>query len=252
MNLKFLNNKNNNEQNNNIPNDSNLNNNDNATIRPVMYKNENDMSRITYIRVLYVVIFILLIIVLILFFKKRPVTSTSREEELSNNLKDYQEVIIKLGEESYYKAKDIYGDFILDTSIICGNMSSSTLIDNYYMKSENPKFTTLSELTNYVKNYFYGNIVNNLITNTDFKNYQGNLYCSSKHRNKNIRYIGLDTITLDNFTLDKIEYTVKEKYFAEEEDINCIENCNYVYKENKFIIEKKENRWLVTEFTIPY
>lgn len=254
MNFNFLKKENNNNSNqNNLPNQNiNLNNNDNGSINPIMYKNENDMSKITYIRALYVIIAILVIAVVILILKKRPITSTAKENELTKDLTNYKEVITKLGVESYYKAKDIYGDFILDTSRICGTMDTSTLIDNYYMKSTNPKFTTYTDLINYVRTYFYGNIVNNLVTSTDFKNYQGHLYCSSKHRNKNTRYINLESITLDNFALDKLEYTVKEKYFSDTEDINCTENCNYIYKENKFIIEKKDNRWLVTEFTIPY
>lgn len=234
-------------------NNENLNqNNTDNNIKPIMYKNENDMSQITLRKVLYGVIFILIVVIVILILKKQPIVSTSKEEELEQKVNNYKVTIEELGKEAYYKARDVYGDFILDTKRLCGNLSKDTLVDNYYMKSMNSKFATYTDLSDYVKNYFYGNIVSTILTTNRFKNYSGYLYCVNEARGKNIRYIGVDSITLVNGNEERMEYKIKEKYFDASESLDCIDNCNYLYKENSFVIEKKDNRWLVTEFIFPY
>jgi len=231
---------------------NNLNNNENINIKPIMYKNENDMSQITLRRILYAVILILVIVIIILLFKKRPIVSTTKEQELQTKLDNYKTVLVEFGKESYYKARDVYGDIVLDTERICGSLDPNTLVDNYYMKATNSKFLTYPALKEYIGNYFYGNIINSIITVNRFKNYGGSLYCIAQDRSKNNRYIGVESIELSSFELDKLEYNVKEKYFADNESLDCLDNCQYEIKENKFVLEKKDNRWLVVEFILPY
>lgn len=246
MNNQFDNNtkENTNIEQNNYPNDAN--------IKPIMYKNENNMSQIMLRRILYLIIFILVVVIVILIIKKRPVVSTTKEEELNKTVSDYEEIIKTLGKEKYYQAINIYGDIILDTKLICGNMSKDTLVDNYYMKSQSTKFQTYKDLNNYIHSIFYGDIISSIITNNRFKNYNGILYCVSETRGKNAKYQGLEEMIIDSISNEKIEYTAKEKYLSDDENVSCQENCATTIKENKFTIEKKDNRWYVTVFTLPY
>lgn len=263
-NMNNFNNMNNmNNMNNNM---MNLNNNSNNTaneevvtpknknIKLGMYKNENDMSNIVFKRVMYLIIFILLVIIVVLVMKKRPSTvNCPCDNEMFTSKLEVAETLNKeLGLEMYYKARDVYGDFALDTSRICGAMSNTTLVDNYFMRSESPKFTTYTELANYVRSYFYGSPASVLLSSNKFKNYGGKLYCVKESRVKNVKYIGLDNIVLEDVSANKLTFKVKEKYFGETESIDCLENCVYDYKENVFIIEKKDDRWLVSDFTLPY
>lgn len=252
INNQFGNNANQNNNNSSSESIRENNYNNEVNIKPIMYKNENDMSQIMLRRVLYFIILCLIVVIVILILKKRPMVSTTKEEELKQTVKDYSETIKTLGIEKYYQAIDIYGDVILNTKLICGNMDKSTLTDNYYMKSQSIKFQTYQDLENYIHSIFYGNLIDSIITSNRFKNYNGYLYCVSETRSPNAKYKGLKEIIVDNITSAKIEYTLKEEYLSAEEKENCIENCQTTIKENKFTIEKKNDRWYITVFTLPY
>lgn len=231
-----------------------MNNIPNSNIKMGMYKNENDMSQITLRRILYVIIFILVVVIVILLIKGKP-KELICENENEVFVADYnlaKQTNIELGKEMYYNAKDAYSSFILDTNIICGTLDKATTVDNYFMKSTNTKFTTYPELESYVKSYFYGDLVTILLSPNKFKNVGGSLYCVEESRAKNVRYIGAESINLINREANRMEYKVKEKYFATGENLDCLSNCNYEYKENLFVVEKKDERWLVTEFVLPY
>lgn len=255
---------NNNINNMNFNNNMNLGNNSNEESQVVtpknnhiklgMYKNENDMSNIVFKRTMYVIVAILVIIIIILIIKRKPskVVCPCDNELFTSKLEVAESINKDLGLEMYYKARDIYGDIALDTTRICGEMSNDTLVDSYFMASASSKFQTYTELASYIRSNFYGVPASTLLTSNKFKNYGGKLYCVKESRVKNIRYIGVEDFKVEDISASKITYKVKEKYFADNESIDCLENCNYIYKENVFIIEKKDNRWLVSDFTLPY
>lgn len=226
----------------------------NSNIKLGMYKNENDMSNIVFKRVMYTIVAILIIIIIILILKRKPnkVACPCDNELFTSKLEVAENINKDLGLEMYYKARDIYGDVALDTSRICGTMSNDTLVDSYFMASTSPKFQTYTELASYIRSYFYGTPASTLLTANKFKNYGGKLYCVKESRVKNIRYIGVEDFKVEDVSASKITYKVKEKYFADNESVDCLENCNYTYKENIFVLEKKDNRWLVSDFTLPY
>lgn len=225
-----------------------------SNIKTGMYKNENDMSQIVLRRILYLVILVLVVVIIILIVKRQPeeVKCPCDNQTFIDKLDVSQNINKELGLEMYYKVRSVYEDFALDTSRICGNMSNTTLVDNYFMKSTSTKFTTYIELANYVRNYFYNTPANTLLSNNMFKNKDGHLYCVYSTKKKNPTYIEMEELKLEDISANKLTYKVKEKYFAERESTDCVENCNYEYKENIFILEKVNGRWLASDFTLPY
>jgi len=221
-------------------------------IRPDLYKYPNKISDGMFKMILYGVIVILVIVIIFLIVSRpKPKECPCDEIEFQNKLEVSEKLNIELGKEMYYKARSVYSDFAFGTSYICDPLGTEVK-DNVYYKSGNPKFKTYTDLSNYVKDTFYGNLVNTLISQNTYKSYDGNLYCVKSNRTKNIYYIDMEEITLVSSESTKLEFSVKEKYFAQDENIECVDNCKYDYKENKFIIEKKDGRFLVTEFTFPY
>jgi len=226
----------------------------NHNVKLGMYKNENDMSHIMLRRVLIFIIVVLVGVIIFLLVQRKPkeIACPCDNETFTEQLEVSKTVNKELGLEMYYKVRNVYEDFALDTSRICGAMDNSTLVDNYFMKSSSPKFKTYTDLSSYVRGYFYGTPASTLLSSSTFKNKDGSLYCVYSTRVKNPKYIELEDITLEDIGANKLVYTVKEKYFAQDESTDCLENCKYDYNENVFILEKINGRWLVSDFTLPY
>ena len=232
-------------------------NNDYNKISPHMYKNENDMSNIIIKRILIGIIIVLVIALIATYFilssKIKPCDNASLQSEV-NELKNSNTALAK---ELYFRARDIVGDIYTDTTRICGPLNNELddrgkEIVSEFNKSTNSKFITYQSLSTYIKSAFTENMANDLLSLNRFKSVDSNLYCSKSMRTKNNRYIDMEEFKLDKEDSDKMEFTVKEKYFADDESVECIDDCKYSYKENKFVIEDKNNHWLVSEFTLPY
>lgn len=250
MNFGLPNNSLNNNQSNEIKSDYNK-------ISPNMYRNENNMSNIIIKRILIGIIIILVIALIATYFilssKIKPCDNASLQTEVN----DLKEANTLLARELYFRARDVVGDIYTDTTRICGPLENELdergkEIVSEFNKSTNSKFISYQSLSSYIKGIFMEDLANDLLSLNRFKSIDSNLYCSKSSRTRNNRYIDLEEFKLSNESSGKMEFTISEKYFADDESIECIDDCKYSYKENKFVIEQKNNHWLVSEFTLPY
>ncbi len=233
---------------------------DNKDFNVEMYRNENDVTKKFNSKILLGIIIVLsIIIVILIFIKARPCTITNQEEinKCNDQTKLLEEERIALAKDLYTTAKDIVGDIYLNTERICGPFiyeynKKGEIISASFYKAGTSKFTSYQDFANYIRSRFSYELSNTLLNANTFKSVDGLLYCAKASRTANNRYIGLDSISLDTDQDNLLTFTLKEKYFAEGEDTACLSDCNYDYKENKFVLEYSNAHYLIKEFTLPY
>ena len=79
----------------------------------------------------------------------------------------------------------------------------------------------------------------------------GKYYMRIIARGGNIYYCGADGFEVKSITDGRMEFTVKEKYHAEELGKDPSEITEFEYKYNSFVLVKEDGKWKVDEFTLP-
>lgn len=181
--------------------------------------------------VLVVVLIIITVLVTFICFKSNDNNANTRTSVLSN------EEALAIAKEKYDKVTVFYwmnGNLENTISI---NEITYELIDNYNELTDN--------LTN---NYF-----EHFKEVREIVNENGNHYITTLGRGGNIYYFGNDGFEVKNISSDKLEFVVKEKYIANNEDLekDPSEITEFEYKNNSFVLVKEDGKWKVDEFTIP-
>ncbi|MDO5569580.1 MAG: hypothetical protein Q4G04_05700 [bacterium] len=223
-----------------------------STIKSSMYQRSVDMTGNNVKPIVYIVLVFLLVVIVFLVIAINMKKSCKYDgTNYINELSVYKNNSLILAKELYYRTRSIYSDFALGTNNVCGPFGEE-LRDGYYHKSLNVRFTTYESLYNYVNELFDEDLTKLLVSTSNYRNYDGVLYCAQSSRPKNEYYIGVESISLVDNTKTQMKYKVKEKYFSQNEDINCVNNCKYEYKENDFTLVNVDGIWKVKAFTLPY
>lgn len=225
-----------------------------------MYRNETDATKKFNTKILIgIIIFLVLVIGVLIFIKARPCTVTNESEiqAQKNTIESLEEESLAMARDLYLMARDVIGDIYINTERLCGPFiyeydKKGQVINAEFYRSGNSKFSTYQSLVTYIKTRFSYDLSNTLLNVNTFKNVDGALYCAKSSRTENNRYIGLESIILEKREDEVLSYTVKEKYFAEGEDLTCLSDCNYTYTKNNFVLEYSDGHYLVKEFTLPY
>lgn len=225
-----------------------------------MYRNETDATKKFNTKILFgIIIFLVIVIIVLIFIKARPCTVTNEAEIESqkNRIENLEKETLSLSKDLYMMARDVVGDIYINTERLCGPFiyeydKKGQVINAEFYRSGNSKFNSYQDLVTYIKSRFGYELSNTLLNTNTFKNVDGALYCAKSSRTANNRYIGLESITLETREDDTLTFEVREKYFAEGEDLTCVNDCNYTYTKNSFVLEYSDDHYLVKSFVLPY
>lgn len=198
-----------------------------------------------------------------------------------------EESAIEIGSNLYDKATEIYSMWMLFP--YCGyanidNLKTYELGDSSYGNGSyyESEFSSLDELKKYLENYLSTDIVNkNVIESSQvngqtYYNYVDDisLLSSSDDHYSYVDYVlkdsklycraqsgkGWNSLYLDEYTMkpisileNKIEFNVTSTYMTNEAYQNKIEELtdeDKEYKDTTFVIEKINNKWIVTDYTL--
>ncbi|MDD6879485.1 MAG: hypothetical protein PUD59_04590 [bacterium] len=125
--------------------------------------------------------------------------------------------------------------------------SNKTLDGKIYYKVCDSEFKTKNDVITYLRKYISNDLASKMV-GEQYLDYNNELYVIPYSLDRDERYIQMDSYNIVSESNDKIVYNVKSMY----SDIDCVDNCNYTYKINKFVIEKINSRWVVSEMEMPY
>lgn len=208
-----------------------------------------------------------------------PSNSENQDNEENNTnvtpQKMTEQEALALGQALYNEAEKIYERNSLKPYCECEN-------NNIYLGEENlspsyceSKFSNLNELKDSLKNKLSLELVENLIGNevynrsdiNDFGNFYNyvidndKLFCLTASGKGWLTFYAKYNLVVDSIDINKIEFTATTKYIKEEIVDQNLQICNARYPENcpdeyldnktdRFVIEKQNNNWIVTEFTL--
>lgn len=150
---------------------------------------------------------------------------------------------------TYYDALSVIADGVASGSTwleVCLN-SQVTINDEIYVKVCNSNFKTVEDLKKYVNEYATKDYTNTLM-GSNYINDNNSLYILPVAIEKDSNYKGFVSYNVKQVSSNKIIYLVKSKYTEKE----CSEDCEYTYKEHKFVLERENNKWLVSNMEMPY
>ena len=183
-------------------------------------------------------------------------TISSTEKKAVINVDDINEEV--LFESTYYDALNKlsntigYGSTWLD---ICPN-SQREYNNKIYVRICSDEYKSKDDIINSLTKQFTVSFINLLMGDYYIDiDYQENSYINNSKLyiypislEKDPNYIEMDSYEMISKTSEKIEYEVTSKYKVP----FCKENCNYVFKTNKFVLVNVDGNWLVDNMELPY
>ena len=231
---------------------------------------------------------IIMLLVFVALFTTNTITFTSKtnnDDKTTNTKEDgiSESEAIEIGKKLYDKAIEVQK--VIGVLPYCGysreeilnkkttNFGITNPSDLAYYETD---YTNLDSLREALKNSFKESIVNYIANDTNseiitdvsklkdnetasYVIYNNKLYCR-RHVRKGYLYFYLDEydINIDNIEKNKITYSIKSTYVKDganntkcttDNPNNCTEN-DKEYKDTKFVIEKINNNWVVSEYTM--
>ena len=190
---------------------------------------------------------------------------------------------LEIGKKLYDKAIEMQNVYVLlpycgySMSEISGFKETNFgITDRGNLAYYETEYSDLDALKNELSNYFKKSIVDTIVNYGDESDvitdvaklrdnemasyviYNNKLYCR-KHVRKGYTsfYLGIDDITIDNIDENKISYNIKSAYVKDgpnnrrcytDSTQQCTED-DKEYKDTKFVIEKHNDNWVVSEYT---
>lgn len=155
----------------------------------------------------------------------------------------------KIFEDKYFIALEklsntiAYGTTWLE---LCEN-SQTIIEEEVYMKVCSAGYSSLDDIKTSYGEYISTDLIE-MYMSEYYKEYNNSLYVIPISINKDDSYVGIESYSLKSKTPTKLEYIVTSKY----SDIGCEDSCKYSYKNQKFILENQNNKWIVVEMELPY
>lgn len=211
--------------------------------------------------------------------------SVNNNDIVTSDNKLSDEEAMNVGQELYDKATEIYEVWVLRP--YCG-VSSSEIQNQVMVEFDDAAmgkgdyydsgFASLEALKSELRKYLSDDIINSKITseaitdtsllkNIEYNDYvlqNGKLYCRAfTGKGFMSRYLGKYDMEVSNLEENKITYTIKSTYVTEEAQAsgsecwnsinsgnnNCADN-ELEYKSTTFTIEKNNDNWVVTSYTL--
>ena len=121
-------------------------------------------------------------------------------------------------------------------------------IDNeIYVEVCSDKYSSTSDIYDSLSDYISTDYIYELMEE-NFIDRNGKLYIKPIYIDKNDKYVEFVSYRVAQKTSNKIVYMVKSKYGV----LDCGDSCDYSYKEHKFTLIRERNKWVVSNFEMPY
>ena len=167
-----------------------------------------------------------------------------------------------LGKDLYDKATEIYSVWYLlpycgySTEEISGR--ETVKFEDDGIEFYESKYSSISELKSELANYFSEDIINSKVDSYDstyfYKTENNKLYCrQTPGKGWLSSYLEKYDIKVSNIEENKVTYTITSYYAKDINKCNNIDDCakdDIETRDTNFTIEKVNNNWIVTDYTL--
>ena len=116
-----------------------------------------------------------------------------------------------------------------------------------YVQVCSDEYSSTNDIVESLKDYVSTEYIEELMGD-NFIDKDGNLYIKPAYVAKDNNYIEFVSYRVAQKTPNKIIYMVKSRYGT----LDCGNECNYSYDEHKFTLIRERNKWVVSNFEMPY